>query len=395
MKFRSTSGRSSKDSKSIKRSVHRLHKSNSKEGDGREEFEDAARVNLLRRKVWCLEFELEIGRKEQPMRGFDYYKVTTVVQVIALLTRYQGKASILAGGSDLLTRVKDRLEGPKLQLPQHLLDITGIKELRYIRDQKNGLKIGATTILTDIASSPLVADKYPLLSRAASQVAVPQIRNVGTLGGNLCQRPRCWYFRGKLFKDCFRKGGDNCYAPSGENQYHAIFGGENCYMVCPSDLATALTALNARVEIATPKGNKLIPIEQFYIRPGRDVLKETVLGSSEMVLGVEIPAPIPGSKGIFLKLKEREAFDFAVVSAAAMVTVKNDIVSDARIVLGGIAPFPLRVPVAEGAIKGKRMSDAMDTVCKTAVDGAQPLSNNGYKVIAAKGIMEEALSSLA
>ena len=134
-----------------------------------------------------------------------------------------------------------------------LLDINGIKDLNYIREQKNGLKIGATTTLTDIASSPLVAGRYPLLSQAANQVAVPQIRNVGTLGGNLCQKPRCWYFRGKLFKDCFRKGGDNCYASTGENQYHAIFGEDNCNMVCPSDMATALTALNARVEIATPR----------------------------------------------------------------------------------------------------------------------------------------------
>jgi len=329
------------------------------------------------------------------MRGFEYYKVTTVAQTLSLLTRYQEKASILAGGSDLLARMKDRLEGPKLRPPQHLLDITGIKDLNYIRQQKNGLKIGATTILIDIASSPLIADKYPLLSQAASQVAVPQIRNVGTLGGNLCQRPRCWYFRGKLFKDCFRKGGDNCYATSGENQYHAVFGGENCHMVCPSDLATTLTALNARVEIATPKGNRMIPIEQFYLRPLKNVLRETVLGSSEMVVAVDIPAPAPGSKGVFMKLKEREAFDFAIVSAAATVTVKNHIVSDARIVLGGVAPFPLRSTSAEAALKGKSISDVMDTVCKTAVDGAQPLSNNRYKVIAAKGITEKALSSLA
>jgi xanthine dehydrogenase YagS FAD-binding subunit len=329
------------------------------------------------------------------MRGFEYYKVTTVAQTLSLLTRYQEKASILAGGSDLLARMKDRLEGPKLRPPQHLLDITGIKDLNYIRQQKNGLKIGATTILIDIASSPLIADKYPLLSQAASQVAVPQIRNVGTLGGNLCQRPRCWYFRGKLFKDCFRKGGDNCYATSGENQYHAVFGGENCHMVCPSDLATALTALNARVEVATPKGNRIIPIEQFYVRPVKNVLRETVLGSSEMVVAVDIPAPAPGSKGVFMKLKEREAFDFAIVSAAATVTVKNHIVSDARIVLGGVAPFPLRSTSAEAALKGKSISDVMDTVCKTAVDGAQPLSNNRYKVIAAKGITEKALSSLA
>jgi xanthine dehydrogenase YagS FAD-binding subunit len=165
-------------------------------------------------------------------------------------------------------------------------------------------------------------------------------------------------------------------------------------MVCPSDLAMSLTALNARVEIATPKGNKLIPIEQFYVRPEKNVLKETVLGDSEMVVAVDIPAPAPGSKGIFLKLKEREAFDFAIVSAAAVVIVKNDIVSDARIVLGGVAPFPLRSPRVEATLKGKRISDAIDSVCKTAVDGAQPLSNNSYKVIAAKGITERVLSSL-
>ena len=329
------------------------------------------------------------------MKGFEYYKVITVAQVISLLTRHGERAAILAGGSDILSMMKDRVEGPKLHSPQHLIDIKGIKELDYIKEQKSGLKIGATTTLNDLASSPLIASEYPLLASAAGQVAVPQIRNVGTLGGNLCQRPRCWYFRGRLFKDCLRKGGGNCYAQSGENQYHAIFGAEVCAMVCPSDLATALTALNAKIEIATPKGNKLIPIEQFYVSPEKNVLKETVLGSSEMVVAVDIPAPGPGSKGIFLKLKEREAFDFAIVSAAAMVTVKNNIVSDARIVLGGVAPFPLRSVRAEAALKGKRISDAIDSVCKTAIDGSKPLSNNSYKVIAAKGITERVLSSLA
>jgi xanthine dehydrogenase YagS FAD-binding subunit len=318
-----------------------------------------------------------------------------VAQTLSLLSRHGEKASILAGGSDLLSMMKDRVEGSKLKSPHYLLDINGIKGLNFIMEQKNGLKIGATTTLSDIASSPLVARRYPLLSQAASQVAVPQIRNVGTLGGNLCQRPRCWYFRGKLFKDCFRKGGDNCYASAGENQYHAVFGGDNCNMVCPSDMAPALTALQARVEIATPKGNKLIPIEQFYIRPDKNLLKETVLGSTEMVLAVEIPVPAPVSKGIYLKLKEREAFDFAIASVAVMVTLKNDIVSDARIVFGGVAPFPLRATGAESALKGKKVRDAMGTACKAAVEGARPMSNNGYKVKVAKGIMEEALSSLA
>ena len=329
------------------------------------------------------------------MRGFNYYKVATVTQAISLLTRYQEKAAILAGGSDIFTLMKDRVEGPKLNVPQHLLDISGIKDLHDIREEKNGLKLGAMTTLADIASSPLLAGKYSPLAQAAGQVAVPQIRNVGTLGGNLCQRPRCWYFRGKLFKNCLRKGGENCYALSGENQYHAIFPADNCCMVCPSDMATALTALGASVEIATPKGKKLIPIEQFYLRPEKNPLRETVLGPAEMVLSVVIPAPVPGSKGIYLKLKEREAFDFAITSVAAIVTLKEDLVSVARIVLGGVGPAPLRATGAEAALKGKKLREGLVTACAAAVKGARPLGSNGYKVMATKGIMEKALTSLA
>ena len=328
------------------------------------------------------------------MRGFDYYKATTVAQAISLLTRYQEKAAILAGGSDILTMMKDRLQGPKLRAPQHLIDIKGIKDLNSIREQKSGLRIGATVTLSNIASSPLVG-KFPLLSQAASQVAVSQIRNVGTLGGNLCQRARCWYFRGKLFKNCFHKGGDNCYALAGENQYHAVFPADNCCMICPSDMATALTALHAHVEIASPKGSKLIPIEQLYLRPEKNPLRETVLSSAEMVLSVVIPVPETGSKGIYLKLKEREAFDFAIVSVAAIVTFKGDIVSSARIVLGGVGPAPLRATGAEAALKGKKIRDSIDAACTAAVEGARPLTNNGYKVKAAQGIVEKALNSLA
>ncbi len=329
------------------------------------------------------------------MRGFEYYKVTTVAQAVSLLTRYQEKAAIIAGGSDMLTMMKDRLGGPKLNQPLHVLDIMEIKELNYVREQKGGLKVGSATTLNDIASSPLVAGRYPLLAQAASQVAVPQIRNVATLGGNLCQRPRCWYFRGRLFKDCFRKGGNTCYAPTGENQYHAIFGGENCYMVSPSDMAPALTALNARVEIATVKGTRLMPIDQFYVKPGKNLLKENVLAIGEMVVGVEVPAPAAGSRGVYVKLKERQAFDFAIVSVAAMVAVRGDTVSDARIVLGGVAPFPFRATAAEGALTGKKIRDGIAGACEAAVKGAEPLSNNGYKVKAVKGVVEEALTALA
>ncbi len=329
------------------------------------------------------------------MKAFEYYKATSVSQAISLLAKHQEKAAILAGGSDLLGMMKDRLEGPKLKMPQFLIDIKGIKDLSYIKEQKTGLKIGATTTISEIASSDLIAKRYPLLVQAANQVAVPQIRNVGTLGGNLCQRPRCWYFRGKLFKDCFRKGGSNCYAPGGENQYHAILGGDNCYIVYPSDMAPALTALNARVEIATSKGNKMVPIEQFYVRPGKNILRENILTSQEMVVAVEIPNPVPTSKGVYLKFKERQAFDFAIVSVAVNLILKNNIVTDSRIVFGGIAPFPIRRTKAETTLKGKTVKDAMDAVCKAAIEGAQPLGHNGYKMDAAKGILEEALSYLA
>jgi len=328
------------------------------------------------------------------MKTFEYYKVTAVAQAISLLTKLQEKAAILAGGSDLLGMMKDRPEGPKLKMPQSLIDIKGIKDLSYMKEQKNGLKIGATTTLSEIASSNLIANKYPLLAQAANQVAVPQIRNVGTLGGNLCQRPRCWYFRGRLFKDCLRKGGGNCYASNGENQYHAIIGNSVCCMVYPSDMAPALTALNARVEIATPKGNKMVPIEQFYVRPEKNILRENILTPQEMLVAVEIPISTANSKSIYLKLKERQAFDFAVTSVAVNLNLKNNIVADSRVVFGGIAPFPLRATKVEAALKGKEVKECISAACKAAADGAKPLSHNGYKVDATKGILEEALSHL-
>jgi xanthine dehydrogenase YagS FAD-binding subunit len=329
------------------------------------------------------------------MKSFEYHRATQVAQAVALLTRHGDRAAILAGGSDMLAFMKDRVEGPKLHLPEHVIDVNGIKNLGGIRDHKGGLKIGATTTLSEIAASPLVASRYPLLSTAAGQVGVPQIRNVGTLGGNLCQRPRCWYFRGRPFTDCLRKGGGDCYAQDGENQYHAIFGAGTCAMVCPSDLASALTALNAGAEIATTKGNRMIPVEQLYLRPEKNVLRETALGPGEMLLGVDIPAPATGSRGIYLKLKERQVFDFAVASVAAVVTLRQHLVSEARLVLGGVAATPFRAKDAETAVKGKRIEEAIPAACAVCAEKAQPLRHNAYKVKAVKGLMEQALSSVA
>ncbi|HUJ90931.1 MAG TPA: xanthine dehydrogenase family protein subunit M [Syntrophorhabdales bacterium] len=328
------------------------------------------------------------------MKPFDYYKVTTVRQAVELLAKYQDKAAILAGGSDLLGMMKDRVEGPKLKNPQHLIDIKGIKEIASIKEQKTGLKIGAGTTLTDIISSEVIGAKYPLLVEAARQVAVPQIRNVGTLGGNLCQRPRCWYFRGKLFSDCLRKGGGDCYARDGENQYHAIMGGDICAMVYPSDMAPALIALDAKAEITGPKGTRIVPLEKFYVPPEKQISRETVLLPQEMLVSVEISSTSQGRKGTFLKLKERQAFDFAIVSVAVALALKGTMVADARVVFGGVAPFPLRSVKAEAALKGKELKNGAPAACAACVEGARPLSKNNYKIDAAKGILEEALSML-
>lgn len=327
------------------------------------------------------------------MKPFSYYKPVSVAQAVTLLSKHQQKAAVLAGGSDLFGMMKDRVEGSKLKLPGHVVDIKGIKELSYIREDKDGLKIGAGTTVADIAASELIAKKYPLLHQAASEVAVPQIRNVGTLGGNLCQRPRCWYFRGQSFENCYRKGGNHCYAVGGENRYHAVFGGSKCVMVHPSDLAPALIALNAKVEIASAKGARIVPIEKFYVGPEKKITGETVLEPNELVVAVTVPAAA-NAKGVYLKLKERQAFDFALVSVAVSVTMKGGVVDQARIAFGGLAPYPLRAAKAEAALKGRSLNDAITMACRAATEGAQPLQHNRYKIAAAQGVLQEALGQL-
>ncbi|HWI13693.1 MAG TPA: xanthine dehydrogenase family protein subunit M [Burkholderiales bacterium] len=327
------------------------------------------------------------------MKPFSYYKPVSVAQAVTLLSKHQQRASVLAGGSDMLGMMKDRVEGPKLKLPGHVVDIKGIKELNYIREDKDGLKIGAGTPVADIVASELIAKKYPLLHQAASQVAVPQIRNVGTLGGNLCQRPRCWYFRGASFPDCYRKGGNHCYAVGGENRYHAVMGGSKCFMVHPSDLAPALLAMNANVEIASAKGPRIVAMDKFYVGPDKKVTAETVLEPQELVVAVTVP-PASNARGVYIKLKERQAFDFALVSVAVNVTMKGNVVEQARIAFGGLAPFPMRAAKAEAALKGKSLSAAMAAACKAATEGAHPLPQNGYKIAAAQGILQEALTQI-
>ena len=329
------------------------------------------------------------------MKPFDYYKVTTVGQAVDLLAKYQEKAAILAGGSDLLGMMKDRIEGPKLKTPQHLIDIKGIKELAYVKEQKTGLKIGAATTLAAIVSSEIAGTKYPLLVQAARQVAVPQIRNVGTLGGNLCQRPRCWYFRGKLFPDCLRKGGGSCYAQDGENQYHAIMGGEICAMVYPSDMAPALIALDAKAEIAGPKGTRTVPLEKFYVSPDKQISRENCAFTAGDAGGRGDPFIIPGEEGRLSQAEGKTGLRLCNRERCRSACLQGHDGGRCPGRFGGVAPFPLRSAKAEAALKGKELKSGAAAACAVCVEGAQPLSKNSYKVDAAKGVLEQALSMLS
>jgi xanthine dehydrogenase YagS FAD-binding subunit len=291
--------------------------------------------------------------------------------------------------------MKDPVEGPKLKSPAFLIDIKGIRELAYVREQKEGLRIGAGTTVSELVSSELIARKYPLLHEAAAQIGVPQIRNVATVGGNLCQKTRCWYYRGAAFKECYRKGGGQCYGAAGENRYHAVFGGSRCFMAHPSDLAPALVALDARIEIASAKGNRTVPIEKFYVTPDRNVMAETVLTPQDLVVAVTVPAPAANSKGVYLKLKQRQSFDFALVSVAVNLSVRNGVVDQARVAFGGVAPFPMRSLKTEAALKGKTIDAAIAAACRVCTEGAQPLAQNAYKIDAVAGLLEQALTQIA
>ncbi len=224
-------------------------------------------------------------------------------------------------------------------------------------------------------------------------MASPQLRNQGTIGGNLCQRPRCWYYRGDYA--CTRKGGDMCYALGGENQYHAIFGGGACVIVHPSDTAPALIALDAKVRLIGPKGARVIPLEQFYVLPEKDATRETVLEPGEMVLGVLVPATAPGQKSGYRKVRARGSWDFAMAGLAHAVTLKAGKIADARLVLSGVAPAPWRLPAVEKLLIGQKLDPTLIArAADAAIAGAKPLEHNGYKVPLVHGLIEEVLGGI-
>src|SRR6267142_1417233 len=326
------------------------------------------------------------------MRGFELYDAGTVKEAVDLLTKHSGRTvKVVGGGSDIVGGVmKDWVQGKGMPLPEVLIDITTIKDIVGIKTDGGGTTIGAATTLSDLIDNKDLASKVPVLTNAALSVASPLIRNFGTLGGNINQRPRCWFFRGEDF-NCYKKGGDFCYAVTGDNRYHAIIGGELCYIVHPSDTATALMALNASAKITGVNGDKTVLFDEYFTGPRVDVLRENILKPGEFMTHVTIPAPASGTKFGWSKLKDRQVYDFALTSVAISFTLDGGNWKDGRVVLGGVSPVPYRAKVVEDALKGKDVKATAKAAAAQIRTVARPMSLNSYKVDVAAGLIERTL----
>jgi len=323
------------------------------------------------------------------MDNFSYSRPATLSDAANQLGKEHGKIAVIAGGTDLLGEMKDNLASP-----ERIVSIRHLAELQGVRASGTGLRIGAATLLADIVENPMVQERMPLLAMAAGKVGTPQIRNMGTIGGNLCQRPRCWYYRNNF--PCYKHGGNTCFSAAGENDYHAILQGGPSYIVHPSDTAPALVALGATARISAGSRERTVLMEKFFVTPRENVRRENVLLPNEILTAIDVPAAPAGAKAIYVKEMVREIWDFALCSVAAMVTVKDGVVADARIVLGGVAPIPYRAAKAEAAIVGKPLNEASAAAAGlAAVDGARPLAKNGYKVPLTQAVVKRALLSLA
>ena len=299
-------------------------------------------------------------------------------------------ARVHAGGTDVLGCLRDHVFDVK-----KLVSLNGMKNLRGIRKSSGGaMRIGALTTITEVAGHPEIQKRYAALAQAASEVASPQLRNQGTIGGNICQKPRCWYYRGEFH--CLRKGGEECFAVGGENAFHCILGGESCYIVHPSDTAPALAAFGARVHTRGPKGKRSVLLENFHVLPEEDYRKETVLEQDEVVTEIELPPPAEGLRSSYRKVRARRSWDFALAGVALAVVFKKDQVLDARVFLSGVAPIPWRSQEVEEVIAGKRLdAEIIRRAAEAAVQKARPMEQNAHKIPILRSVIEEQLQAIA
>jgi xanthine dehydrogenase YagS FAD-binding subunit len=331
------------------------------------------------------------------MNAFEWANASSVDDAIKLLKPAGVKVDPdeaprpIAGGQDLLTSLKAYIVRPPRVV--NLKTIQGLDQIAP--DDKGGLRLGAMVTLTQLEEHATVREKFPGLVEAANSVATPQIRNLGTIGGNLCQRPRCWYFRLENF-NCRKKGGQECFAKEGENKYNAIFGGGKSNYVHPSDLAPMLVALDATATIAGADGKRSVPLGEFFVLPSQDVRRENVLKEGEIVAEIQVPASPFATRSTYLKFKERDSLDFAMSAVAAAVELDPDKkVKQARLVLGGVATIPWRVQAAEAHLVGKTLSeDTAAQAAKIALEGAKPMGQNGYKIPLTQTLVRRALAKL-
>jgi len=330
------------------------------------------------------------------MKSFEWASPSSVGEAVSLLKSapvpkdVDDSARPIAGGQDLLTTMKDYITRPA-----RVVNLKGIRGLDRIEgDGKKGLRIGALVTLAQLEENAEVRRSFPALAEAAHSVATPQIRNLGTVGGNLCQRPRCWYYRLEEAV-CLKKGGSECFAAKGENKYNAILGGGPSYIVHPSDLAPVLVALGASATVVGADGKRTVPLEKFFTLPSvGNIRRENVLANDEIITEIQVPPSAFAARSTYLKFKERDSLDFALASAAVAVELgANKTVRQARIVLGGVAPIPWRAPKAESYLAGKTLSaDALAEAARRALEGAEPLAKNAYKIPLTQALVRRALA---
>ena len=311
------------------------------------------------------------------MPAFQLFQPTTTDEALGLLDQYQEQAWVLAGGLDSFDWLKDRVKRPAA-----VVDLGGVEELSAIRSATGGgLTIGAMAKLREVVRHPDVRSQYGLLAEAAELVASPQIRNQGTLGGNLVQDTRCWYYRDGW--NCYRAGGNICYAdtPTAMNREHCILGASRCVAVNPSDTAPALVALDAQMDIRSSTGMRSVPAEQFFVGPDVDIMRMTVLEPNDLLAAVRVPGTWAGARFYFEKSRDRAVWDFALASVASAARITNGVVEDIRIAVNGVAPTPLRLQAAEDAVRGRQLTDEVAAQAgEAAIGGVRPLAHNGYKV---------------
>ena len=327
------------------------------------------------------------------MKAFENLSPATLDEAVELLgtARANGEIAYPAGGgSDLLGMVKDEL----VPAPDKIVDLKRIPGLDSIRSSERGTAIGGLVTVDAIADDEGIRSRYPVLAEAATAVGTPQVRNTGTIAGNVCQRPWCWYFRQGF--SCLKRGGDRCYSVTGENQQHAIFGGGPSFIVHPSDTANALLALDAEFQVAGPGGERAVPASEFFVLPRENLQRENVLESEELLIGISLPSAHADRPGAYRKVMDRAAWTHAVVSVALTLDMDGALCRDARIVLGGVAPIPWRVPAAEDVLRGRQITaELAQQAADAALEGAQPLAKNGYKVTMARALVRRSVLELS